>query len=300
VGIEEVAFARENGGTVVLCSAGTGPQDATAEVEFVTSGVPVVREGRPVPLHEIAERCYDTRCLVRPLCLRVNGSVLYLPNSQLQEGLIRKAVAGPVHVRLESRIDEETCLPLSPSRWLELAESHPRSLEPAAAFLRAHGVIERAGRIQEPRTLVGTARAAERLLDAALKEGGYRLVDGSGPLRDGEARFLNGHLEIFLRKAVYPHHFFAVWEDGSSGFVVFPGKSGRSGVTLAAAQAFLAGELGARDALLIDSGGDARLWAFGRLLVPPGERRPQIRSLVAVTAPRGETLLPCLEVRRTA
>ena len=62
--------------------------------------------------------------------------------------------------------------------------------------------------------------------------------------------------------------------------MLFPGKSGREGTTLSAAQELLH-RLGVQDAVLLDNGAGARLWYRGRDIVPTD--RPQTRSLLAVT-----------------
>jgi hypothetical protein len=107
-----------------------------------------------------------------------------------------------------------------------------------------------------------------------------------GPLAEGKARFLNGHLEIFFCKAIYPHHVFVRWSDGHCGFVVFRGRSGREGTTLPHAQEMLLKELKVQEAILFDNGGDARLWYRGQYLVPSSEGRPEIRWLLALTVPK--------------
>src|SRR5439155_6439832 len=96
-----------------------------------------------------------------------------------------------------------------------------------------------------------------------------------------------GHLEMFFQKALYPHNIFVRWADGSCGFVVFPGKSGREGTTLPYAQQFLTEELKVQDAILLDNGGDVRLWYRGQYLVPSSEGREEIRSLLALTTSQG-------------
>jgi hypothetical protein len=76
---------------------------------------------------------------------------------------------------------------------------------------------------------------------------------------------VNGHLEL-------------------CGVVVFPGKSGQKGTTLPAAPHYLGEDLGVEDAVLLDNGGDVRLWYRGCVLVPSSEQRPEIRSMLGLFA----------------
>ena len=106
-------------------------------------------------------------------------------------------------------------------------------------------------------TFASVAEAAEGLLRNALDTGGYCLVDTNEPLQEGQARFVNGHIEVFFRKNRYPENVFVTWPDGSWGFAVFPGKSGAAGNrTLRELPGFPdSGSLGVRDA---DLGGQWR------------------------------------------
>lgn len=295
VSVEEIWFARENGNRIdVLRKNGhhTHPsgqralQNITDQISFVTSGQPLVRRAKAVALELVAEQWYDTRHLVQPIRLQIGGAALFFPNAQLQNGLLRLALCQPVHVRLEAEADERTRLPLSSKGWLALARENPEGLAKTEAFLKQQGLLMAADSLKDSTVLTRVGETMEALLEAALKTGGYDLVDGSGPLREGEARYLNGHLEIFFRKAIYPHHIFVRWADGYCGFVVFRGKSGREGTTLPHAQEVLLNDLKVQDAVLLDNGGDARLWYRGQYLVTPSERRPEIRSLLALTAPK--------------
>lgn len=281
-------FASENGRIIVLARIDRTVQDITTEIDLAASGQPLVRGGETVPLEQIAEQWYDVRHLVSPLRIAVNGTALFVPNWQLQQGLLRKALCQPIHVRLEAAVDEETRLPLTSPGWLRMAKDDPAALARAAVFLEQRGVLSDNEQIEKADTLLRVAETMEGLLEKALEDAGYGLVDESRPLGEGEARFLNGHLEIFLNKALYPHNIFVTWPDGAWGFVIFPGKSGREGTTLPGAQRLLTQELGVQDAILLDNGGDVRLWYRGRDLVPSSEGRDEMRSILALTTPKGE------------
>lgn len=288
VTIEDLWFARENGRVIVLRRMDSTVQDIAEEVEFATSGQPLVRRGEALPLELIAEQWKDTRHLVTPLRLAINGTTLFVPNAQLQQGLLRPALCRPVHVRLEAQVDEETTLPLTTTGWLKMAREKPAALAKAAAFLKECGVLQGQEDPEEPGVLLRVAETTARLLEEALEGARYHLVDDSCPLREGEERFLNGHLEIFFKKALYPHNIFVRWADGSCGFVVFPGKSGQEGTTLPYAQRFLTEELKVQDAILLDNGGDVRLWYRGQYVVPSSEGREEMRSMLVLTASKDE------------
>jgi hypothetical protein len=155
---------------------------------------------------------------------------------------------------------EQISLPLTVDGWLRL-RAHVGELAAAASYLKAHALAAPDDDFSDIAVLVRVAERMESLFVAALDEARYICVDDSRVLSEGQFRRVNGcHVEIFFKKAVYPHNFFVRLEDGSCGFVVFPGESGRSGTTVAAAQRLLKQDLKARDALLLDNGGDARLW----------------------------------------
>ncbi len=289
VTVEDAWFAQENGNVIVLQKLDNTLQDITDDIDFATSGQPLVRGGEPIPLQHIAEHWYDTRHLVQPLRIVTNGTALFIPNAQLQHGLLRKALCQPVHVRAEVQVDEETCFPLTISGWLKMAKEKPAALANAVGFLKEQGILQEGENLDDSSVLLRVAETMERLLGDTLNRG-YCLVDDSRPLREGEARFINGHLEIFFKKALYPHNIFVRWADGSCGFVIFPGKSGREGTTLPFAQVFLTQELKVQDAVLLDNGGDVRLWYRGQYLVPSSEKRQEIRSILTLTAPKRDRL----------
>lgn len=82
--------------------------------------------------------------------------------------------------------------------------------------------------------LLRMAETTEHFCMDAPHGADYCLVDDNRPLHRGEMRFINGHLEMFMRENLYPQNIFVTWPDpnGAYGFVVFPGKSGQQGTTL--------------------------------------------------------------------
>lgn len=287
VRVEEIFFVEEMGNVHVYRKLAAGTENITEAVDFLTSGQPLVRNGDKTSLGHISHLFYDTRHLVNPLCLRVNGATLFVPNSQLQHGLTRKALCEPIRVALEARVGGRTVLPLSVEGWLHMSHQPSEALGPVEAFLKEHEILTQGDTLSNLPALLHAAQTTDHLLRRALDEAGYEVVEELAPLKEGQACFINNHLEIFLKKAVYPHNIFVRWSDGSTGAVVYPGRSGRRGTTLTAAQDFLVGDLGVADALLLDNGGDARLWYRGQYMVPPSENRPEIRSLLALAAFNG-------------
>ena len=187
--VEDFWFAYENGTVIVLRKMDNTIQDVTEEVSFTTSGQSLVRGGEALPLPHIAEQWYDTRHLVAPLRVTLNGTMLFVPNAQLQHGLLRKALCQPVHIRLEAEINEHTTLPLTTSGWLHAARESSVAFSKATAFLRACGILKEHENPEEPSVLIRLEETAERLLSDALREAGYQLVEHSRPLREGEVRF---------------------------------------------------------------------------------------------------------------
>jgi hypothetical protein len=189
-------------------------------------------------------------------------------------------------------VDEQTRLPLTLAGWVRMKEEDPEALGRAEAFLRSRRLLELNESLQKTEVLLRIAQYTEQLLREALKKAEYHVVEDSRPLSEGEYRFLNEHLEIFLRKAIYPHNVLVRWANGDWGFVVWPGESGWKGVTLPEAQRYLVEELGVEDALLIDNGSDCRLNFRGVKCVFPREDqdRPEISSLLVVSLPPGAAL----------
>ena len=89
----------------------------------------LVRCSRLVPLSQMTEQFYDTRHLVNPIRIPVNGSTLFVPNAQLQQGLLRRAIDSPIRVALESAVDETVRIPLSLKGWLRMADEDQAALE---------------------------------------------------------------------------------------------------------------------------------------------------------------------------
>jgi hypothetical protein len=283
VTVEDVAFGRELGQPGVLCLREGGMDSITRRINFAATAIPLVRNGARVPLEQMVGSIYDTRHVVNPLVLTINGVSLFVPNTQLQRGLLRMALVGTVRVHLEATVDEDVVLPLSSANWLRMAKEQPGGLEKTAVFLREHQMLKPDESLADIEVLLRVAGEVEQLLKSALDKAGYDVVDVARPLVEGEACFLNSHLEIHFRKALYPHNIFARWADGTCGFVVFPGLSGRTGTTLPYAQQFLTEELKVQDALLLDNGGDVRLWYRGRHLIESGQGRQEVRAMLVLS-----------------
>lgn len=285
VTVEEILFGQECRRDIVLTIRHGQLCDVTDQVEFVTTGQPLVRGGTATPLEQMAELWYDVRHLLQPIILQLNGATLYLPTAQLQHGLARKALREPVAIEPEASIDADVRVPLTLERWMRLAAEDAAGLTRTMAYLQAQGVLN-SDWVAEEAAVYHVACLMQAHLEKALQQARYQVVNTQAPLGEGQARFVNNHLEIYFRKAIYPHNILVTWPDGTAGFVVFPGKSGREGTTLAHAQQFLVETLQVREALLLDNGGDVHLSYRGVPVVGSGEGRAEIRSILALTLPQ--------------
>ena len=282
VNIEEVSFFEERGraGVLYLDNRNGGLEDITERTRFVTTGQPLIRHGQAISLAHIAHLFYDMRHLVRPICVTIGNDVLFVPTHQLQHGLLRKALVQPVHIELQADLDGEVRLPLSMAGWLN-ADNGPTATR-ATAYLQKSGILKEGDEMTANRVIVKLERWAENRLREALKEAEVELVEHSHPLTEGQARRVNDHLEIFFPQAIYPHNIFVKYRNGDTGFIVYPGRSGWQGTTLSAAQDFMLSQ-DVTDALLLDNGGDVRLWYRGNYLVGSSEGRSPIRSILVLT-----------------
>jgi hypothetical protein len=288
VSFEEICFTEELHLSRVCRMQDSFVEDITDCVDFVISGQPLVRHGRPVQLEEIATQFHDWRHLVTPIRIVLpSGEELYFPSTQMQRGLKRKALDAAVHIALEAQVDENTLIPLSQKGWLKMRKRDAAAIDRAEAFLRAHQLLGATETMSEDSTLFCVAQQLETLMLQAIAISLHELVEHSGMLREGQCRFINDHLEIRFRTAIYPHHVFVRLAGGATGSVQFPGLSGRSGTTLPDAINYLTNELAVRDAILLDNGGDVRMWYRGKYIVEPSQPRPEIRALLGLVSFNG-------------
>lgn len=94
------------------------------------------------------------------------------------------------------------------------------------------------------------------LLRSALRAKGY--TETSVVAERGTFRLLKDRLLVAFKEGVYPHHALALDADGAPWSVLVTGRSNREGTTVLGLAAALA-ESGARDAVLLDNGGDVGL-----------------------------------------
>lgn len=116
----------------------------------------------------------------------------------------------------------------------------------------------------------------------ALKRKGYRSSFESPP-EPGRYRVLSDRLEIRFLPGIYPHHALVLDGAGLVCSVLVTGKSNRVGVTIAEFSQDLA-EWGAREAILLDNGGDVGLYDCRQeaFLIPPSE--PDRQGLWPISA----------------
>jgi hypothetical protein len=105
----------------------------TRRINFATTAIPLVRHGVRVPLEQMVGSIYDTRHVVNPLVFTINGVSLFVPNTQLQRGLLRMALVGTVRVHLEATVDEDVVLPLSSASWLRMAKEQTNWRRPRSS-----------------------------------------------------------------------------------------------------------------------------------------------------------------------
>lgn len=296
VSAEEFWYAQENGHVRALRKWGSGLEDITDKVDFATSGQPLVRKGEAIPIEHLCHLWYDTRHLVRPLKVTLGGADLFLPNAQLQKGLARKAICSPVEIKLEAQVDDRTLLPLTITGWMALRKENSATLQMIGEFLKGQSILGAHEDILDLNVLGRVADHFDSLLQETLARERYEVVDNGVTLQEGQCRYVNHHLQIFFRKAIYPHNIFVHWADGRYGFVLFPGKSGSQGIALCQAQRFLVERLGVEDAILLDNGGDVRLWYRGSYAVPSSEQREEIRSIIAIVKDRAAGWNPGLHL----
>ena len=179
--------------------------------------------------------------------------------------LLRKAVAGEFfdlrHLFLFPR------LPRGPERWVDGGLAAFR--DDAGRLLPE--VLEDA---LAGRPVQADARefAAQEVV-GALEAKGYRTA--RTPASPGEYRLADGMLRFVPLPGIYPHSMIGIREDGTLLAVAVSGLSNRAGLTLASAAELMC-RLGARDAIIVDNGGDVTI-ARGTEVVPG---RSRLRSLL--------------------
>jgi hypothetical protein len=137
--------------------------------------------------------------------------------------------------------------------------------------LVADDALARAAALGEPVTLPLATRApasdrvdaelvaipvAADALRAALRAKGYR--ESAKVAKRGTFRLARSEATIAFLEGIYPHHALALDEDGVVTSVIVTGRSNREGTTIRELAAALA-NAGARDAILLDNGGDVGL-----------------------------------------
>jgi len=112
------------------------------------------------------------------------------------------------------------------------------------------------------------------------------------PSRPGQFSLRNGNMRLILLAGIYPHNMIGIREDGFMISVVVRGLSNRLGVSIFGAAEIMCG-LGAKDALLLDNGGDVMM-EFGdvQILGSAEKKRNRLKSVLFFT---GLTQLPDLQ-----
>jgi hypothetical protein len=169
-------------------------------------------------------------------------------------------------------------LPRGPKRWIDVGPT---------AFWN-EGALERAVRRLPVTADISQFHAAD--VRAALAEKDYAEVPD--PAHPGHFALGSNELRVVYREGLYPHHMSGVREDGTVLSVVVSGASNRAGVTIRGAADIMC-RLGARDAILIDNGGDVMMSFDGRMVLGSAEdERNQLRSILLFHAERDQALSP--------
>jgi hypothetical protein len=124
---------------------------------------------------------------------------------------------------------------------------------------------------------------------SAMDSKGYDEI--AEPNRPGQFSLRDGNLRVVLLDGIYPHNMIGIREDGFVISVVLRGLSNRLGVSICGAAEIMCG-LGAKDALLLDNGGDVMM-EFGnvKILASAEGERNLLKSVLFFT---GLTELPNL------
>ncbi|MBI1883291.1 MAG: phosphodiester glycosidase family protein [Chlamydiae bacterium] len=123
---------------------------------------------------------------------------------------------------------------------------------------------------------------SQEVLRKLLEKMGYQEKEAGAVRRKGEFAFKGNGIDIFLKEGVYPRTVVGVTQDGSFVLLGNGGKSGREGTTLGEI-AQLAAEKGCVQAMLLDHGGNAKIFANGSYLLSPGFMRGAAPSKILIT-----------------
>lgn len=100
------------------------------------------------------------------------------------------------------------------------------------------------------------------------------------PQQRGEFSLSHNTLKVCLLEGIYPHNMIGIKENGIVLSVAMKGLSNRVGVTIQGAARIMK-MLGAKDALLIDNGGDVMMNYFGDQILGSAEgERNRLRSVI--------------------
>ncbi len=126
----------------------------------------------------------------------------------------------------------------------------------------------------------------EAVLRKALKDSGYLENDGEITER-GQFKFEEGKIKIFFKPGIYPRTLMGLTPGGELVVLGISGKSGRKGSTLVESAA-LASKYGLSQAMLLDHGGNAKIWANGDYALPSSQGRYLRTAAIFITVARSE------------
>ena len=116
----------------------------------------------------------------------------------------------------------------------------------------------------------------------ALLQSGYQEVPQGQVHERGQFAFEEGRVAIFFKPGVYPRTIVGVTAEGKLKVIGISGKSGQSGTTLDESSR-LASEKGLVQAMLLEHGGNAKIFANGEYVLPSSEDRYHRTSALLIT-----------------
>ena len=145
------------------------------------------------------------------------------------------------------------------------------------------------------RTVADVRQFPPDLVRHAMAAKGYQEV--FDPRAPGEYALSDGALSLVLKRGIYPHNMIGIREDGRVIVAAVRGLSNRIGVTLQGGAEIMK-SLGAREALLVDNGGDVVLSFDGDVVVRSSEgQHDKLRSIIVFRTVLSPGQMHCFDLR---
>ncbi len=141
---------------------------------------------------------------------------------------------------------------------------------------------------------------SRNILIQVLERAGYS--EDKNCAQRGTYTFSGEKLNIFLKPGVYPRTIVGIAQEDKLVIIGVKGKSGQKGVTLEES-AKLASDRGLKQAMLLDHGGSAKIFANGEYVLPSSEKRYFRPSAILITISsrdKKEVTAPTGDIRRSS